>query len=151
MNAITYCVLVIHMVGDTQARSRPVLSVLLLGLVLLVAAHLLGALHGPGFARHTPVAGSAVSHAALVDAPHAVATPGPAHHHDYGFDDSIEHAVDRLRAPADQAIDAPGDAGPFTYEAAAVAVPAVSAAGTLGAHGPSEAGSAHALHCIWRQ
>src|SRR5213080_2061106 len=97
------------MVGSRT--QRPVPSVLLFGLMLLVASHLVGALHGPGFlGPHTPLFTSASA-----TLPSAAAEPvalgsghGDGHSHDHDvFEDSVEHAVDRVRVSSDRPAHAP--------------------------------------------
>lgn len=103
---------------SSGAVRRPVRAALLFALLLLVACHLVGALHGPGFATasaHAAVDGC--SHAAAVHS--ADRAPG----HGGGHTDVVDHAVDRLRSPADHAITDPGDTAPLTYAPRAVPGP----------------------------
>ena len=80
---------VIRVMVGSRVQRRPMPSVLLIALIMLVASHLVGALHGPGFlGPHEPVtlsAGTAPSTAAVE--PLAF---GPEHGHGHDvFDDSV--------------------------------------------------------------
>jgi hypothetical protein len=103
---------------SSGAVRRPVRAALLFALLLLVACHLVGALHGPGFATlsvHAAVDGC--SHAS---AEHSV---DRAPDHGGGHADVVDHAVDRLRSPADHTITDPGDTAPLTHTPRAVPGP----------------------------
>jgi hypothetical protein len=109
-------------VGRQGATGRPARITLLLGLVLLVVAHLGGAVHGPAFeGPHTLVtavgcpASSTVTGASPTDR---------REHHGGGHDDMLDHTVDRLRGPVGPAGGGGGHAVPFPYAPAADAVPA---------------------------
>jgi hypothetical protein len=142
----------IRVLGGGRADARPLLSTLLIGLVLLVAAHLLGALHGPGFtASHASLPGVACSHPASVGSSHVEAAPGPGHEHQQRGNGEIEHAVDRLRAPADQAPAVAEAAESFSYEAAVSTLPSGLAERPGNSHSPPDGRSTLVLHCVWRQ
>ncbi|MFE7709392.1 hypothetical protein ACFU6I_27190 [Streptomyces sp. NPDC057486] len=96
----------------------PVRAALLFALLLLVACHLVGALHGPGFAT-LPV------HAAVDGCSHAAAehSADRAPDHGGGHTEVVDHAVDRLRSPADHAVTDPGDTAPLTHTPRAVPGP----------------------------
>jgi hypothetical protein len=99
------------------AVRRPVRAALLFALLLLVGCHLVGALHGPGFATLSAQAVvDGCSHAAERSADRA---PG----HGDGHADVVDHTVDRLRAPAGRAIADPSDTAPLTYAPRAVPGP----------------------------
>ncbi|MGW2920029.1 hypothetical protein ACWDBF_19520 [Streptomyces angustmyceticus] len=160
------------------ARGRPVRAALLLGLLLLVGVHLVGALHGPGFlgpytAHSAAVCGEQAVLAAASgddrpparlreDGPGSQAqTPAHAHAqgrghgrgHEHGHDDGVTHAVDRLRAGPGQPAAAPHTAVALPAEpVAATAAPASPPGRPRGS--PPRTGdgrSALALHCVWRQ
>lgn len=134
----------------TRPPGRAGRAGLLLGLVLLITAHLAGAVHAPS---------STGLHMALVLAGHSTAeadtdhgstsTPGD----DHQADGHIDHAADRPRdavhgRAAGSGDDAPAAAPPATTGAAETHaarshppdVPPVP-------HGPGT----FALHCVWRQ
>lgn len=145
------------MTAGRRARRRPLPTVLLLGLMLLVAAHLVGALHGPGFlGLHHPITGT---HVQVPTAKEQVAS-GTDHDHDHGrgqghrhgdaSEDSLQHAVDRVRDSADLPVRIPH-----------LVEPALDHPGThpwLGRAGPTDSDpapdggrSACVRHCLWRQ
>jgi hypothetical protein len=103
---------------SSKAVGRPLRAALLFALLLLVGCHLVGALHGPWFATLS-------THAAVEGCSHAVAehsvdrAPG----HGGGHADVVDHAVDRVRTPADRAITDPGDMAPLTYTPRSVSGP----------------------------
>lgn len=144
-------------------------AALLLGLLWLVAVHLVGALHGPGFlgpytAHSAAVCGEqAVLVAASGDRPHArPQDDGPGQQargrghgrgHEHGHDDGVTHAVDRLRASTGAPVGAPGTAVALPADpVVATAAPASPPGRPRGS--PPCAGdgrSALALHCVRRQ
>ncbi|MFF1321003.1 MULTISPECIES: hypothetical protein [Streptomyces] len=138
------------MVGSRiQRRTAP--SLLLIGLILLVGSHLLGALHGPGFiGPHQPLftTASAVSAAAE---PAALGADHDDHGHGHDVvEDTVEHAVDRVRDESDH----PVRASQLTEPAAERPVMSASPDGAAPREGgPSPGGgrSACVRHCVWRQ
>ncbi|MFI6008671.1 hypothetical protein ACIBAG_07545 [Streptomyces sp. NPDC051243] len=135
---------------------RPVPSVLLIGLILLVASHLVGALHGPGFlGSHQPFSAVGVVQSA---APVEAEAIGSGHGHDHGHDrdhevheDTVEHAVDRVRSSVDGPAHAPQIEEPATGLLAASAPLGHAAGPGVGVPDPAGGRSACALHCVWRQ
>ncbi len=135
------------MAGSRAQRPAP--SVLLIGLILLVAPHLLGVVHGPGFlGPHQPL--TAVGVAQSVVPLEAVGSDHD-HGHDHEYvEDTVEHAVDRVRSSADGPVRTPQIDEPVTSR--------LAARSSLSHTGP-EAGvpelssgrSACARHCVWRQ
>ncbi|MFF7647528.1 hypothetical protein [Streptomyces canus] len=135
------------MVGSRALR-RPAPSVLLIGLILLVASHLLGALHGPGFlGPHQPFA--------MASAPVSRATEqmasGPDHGHGHDvFDDAVEHAIDRVRVPVDRPFHAPQPAEPVV-DRPRLHPFSGRADSRDGVPAPGGGRSVCARHCLWRQ
>lgn len=145
---------VIRVMVGSRAQSRRAPSVLLIGLILLVASHLVGALHGPGFhGPHKPlfpIAGVALQAPAME--PVAIESDhGHGHHHDV-HEDTVDHAVDRVRdsSDPDRTAPAPQLVEPVADHPATSASPHVAGPGD---GGPSPGGgrSACARHCVWRQ
>ncbi|MGP4086082.1 hypothetical protein [Streptomyces sp. KR55] len=140
----------ISVMAGSRAQ-RPVPSVLLIGLILLVASHLVGALHGPGFlGPHKSLSPVGVVQPVAPVKAEAVEA-GHGHDHDHEFhEDTVEHAVDRVRSAADGPAHAPQIDEPATGQ--------LVTSGSLG-HARPEAGvpepaggrSACARHCVWRQ
>ncbi|MFF8881322.1 hypothetical protein [Streptomyces flaveolus] len=133
----------------TRASARPGRIGLLLGLVLLVTAHLAGAVHMSSFAGpHVAVEVTTCSQPEADDG-HGLG-PAPGHHHH--ADAHIDHTVDRPRTAADDGIAGPCVGGPGEgLPSAADTAPAPAdqerpgaAAGTADGHGTL------ALHCVWR-
>ncbi|MEV8547802.1 hypothetical protein [Streptomyces sp. NPDC051572] len=123
---------------------------LLLGLVVLIAAHLAGSVHGSSFAGpYMSIAATTCHHHA--DAHGGTMAPSPGH--DHRADGHIDHAADRPRAAADDTA-----AGP-DHDALSPLPPAPpgSPAGQIALHRPSGVSrppggpSTLALHCVWRQ
>lgn len=117
MYVIGYFVVVIPGMCSRAVR-RQVRAALLFALLLLVGCHLVGALHGPGFATLS-------AHAAVDGCSHAAAEhrADRAPDHGDGHTDVVDHAVDRLRNPADRAVTDPGDTAPLAYTPRAVSGP----------------------------
>ncbi|MFR0359793.1 hypothetical protein [Streptomyces sp. MCC20] len=136
------------MVGSRVLR-RPAPSVLLIGLIVLVASHLVGALHGPGFVGpHKPVAVIAASSTAVAEPE----IPGSRHGHSHDvFDDSLEHAVDRVRATADLPAHAPQPVEPVVAQRPGTRPSPRRAAPAGGVSAPAHGRSVCAQHCVWRQ
>ena len=140
------------MVGS-RLRGRPAPSVLLIGFILLVACHLLGALHGPGFlGPHTPLMPlRAVQPAAAAEAVEAAKAIGSDHDHRHEiFEDTIEHAVDRVRVAADGPLHAPQLVEPVVDQPDTYASPGRDGPDS-GVPWPPGGRSACARHCVWRQ
>lgn len=137
---------------DSRTTRRTAPSVLLIGLILLVAPHLLGALHGPGFVgSHQPL--TAVGAAQPVAVAKAAATGsdhGHGHGHGHEHEDTVAHAVDRVRGTAGHPVDAPQIVEPVTGLPVTSASPG-HADPRDGVPGPPGGRSACARHCIWRQ
>lgn len=131
---------------------RPVPSVLLIGLILLVASHLVGAVHGPGFlGPHKPLtAVGVVQSVAAVEAEAVESGHGHGHDHEL-HEDTVEHAVDRVRSSADGPVHAPQIADPVTSRLVARAPLSHAAGPAEGVPEPSGGRSACARHCVWRQ
>ncbi|MFC4467327.1 hypothetical protein ACFPH6_22830 [Streptomyces xiangluensis] len=145
---IDYVVCVIFAMAGSRTQ-RPAPSVLLIGLILLVASHLLGALHGPGFlGPHQPL--TAVGAVQSVSAVEAEAV-GSGHGHGHEFlEDTVEHAVDRVRPSADGPVHSPQIAEPVTSRLVASASLSQAGPGD-GVPEPANGRSACARHCVWRQ
>ncbi|MFF4113620.1 hypothetical protein [Streptomyces sp. NPDC001714] len=136
------------MVGR-RAQHRPLPTVLLLGLILLVASHLVGALHGPAFlGPHQPIT---TTHVMVSTAKEQTASdPDHGRRHGDASDDTLQHAVDRVRDSADLPAHAPQ-----------LLEPVVDRPDThpwLGRAGPTDSDpapdggrSACVRHCLWRQ
>lgn len=134
---------------------RPVPSVLLIGLILLVASHLVGALHGPGFlGPHKPLtAVGVVQSVAAVETETVESGHGHGHGHDHHHEfheDTVEHAVDRVRSSADGPVHSPQIDEPTTSRLAASASLG-HARPEDGDPEPSGGRSACTRHCVWRQ
>ncbi|WP_275558207.1 hypothetical protein [Streptomyces sp. 5-6(2022)] len=137
-------------------RVRPVFTgcpgraALLLGLVVLMAVHLAGAVHGAAFE------GPDVRLAAVESAHSARHTP-PAggHEHEHEAHGHIDHAVDRPRGSAhpDDLGTGPADDGLELFPSRPVR-PAACPAGRPTGHSAGAAApqgrSTLALHCVWR-
>jgi hypothetical protein len=138
------------MVGNRVQR-RPASSLLLIGLILLVASHLLGALHGPGFVGpHQPLTVGGVTQSAAV-AETAVTESDHGHGHDHEvFEDTVAHAVDRVRDSADHPAHAPQIAEPVMDRPVTSALSG-RADPSGGDPGPPGGRSACARLCVWRQ
>jgi hypothetical protein len=137
-------------VGRKGASGRPARVTLLLGLVLLITAHLGGAVHGPAFeGPHTLV--SAVG--CPVHSKATGALPTDRHeHHGGGHDDMLDHTVDRLRGPVGPAAGGVGHAVPYAYAPAADAVPDNRAADrSLAVPGRANGRIRTTLLCVSRQ
>ncbi|WP_169790925.1 hypothetical protein [Streptomyces pathocidini] len=133
---------------------RPVRALLALGLVLLVGAHLVGALHGPGFTgAHPRTALPAVCGGQAADptepAPGDERGPGPQRDHADGHD--VPHAVDRLRGPAGAPVSSPDNAVALPFAPTAPAAPADRPDRPRGAPSRTAGRASLALHCVWRQ
>ncbi|MZE80609.1 hypothetical protein [Streptomyces xinghaiensis] len=153
---------------------------LLLGLVVLIAAHLAGHVHGPGFTGSRGQVGA--SSCAHLTAWGSGTPPEPEHgdgqdhehdhgsHHDHGSDHDqdqdhadghVDHAVDRPRAVAPpHAVTAwsPDVSGMSPYPSWLPAADAQQAPfsgsaleGSRGGPRAPDGRSALALHCVWRQ
>lgn len=142
------------MVGS-RVRGRPAPSVLLIGFILLVASHLLGALHGPGFlGPHAPLmplrAVQPTTAAEAVEVAGAEATGSDHEHHHEVFEDTVEHAIDRVRVSADGPLHAPQPVEPVIDQPFTHASPD-RAGPDSGLPWPPGGRSACARHCVWRQ
>ncbi|PWI12297.1 hypothetical protein DIZ27_01510 [Streptomyces sp. NWU339] len=135
----------------------------LLGLVLLIVAHLAGTVHGSSYdgphlavgieaaASTHPEAGIGHGRGPVLGHDHESDDHAPAHHHE--ADDHIEHAADRPRASADATVVLGSG-----HSGADVAPPPVAGATAAYAAwaGPPQAARASdsrgtlALHCVWR-
>ncbi|MDF2264979.1 hypothetical protein P2Q00_05910 [Streptomyces coacervatus] len=135
--------------GRVQRRSVP--SALLIGLILLVAPHLLGALHGPGFLgpQQPLINASAAQSVATAEE----AASGSDHDHGDGHEsveDFVPHPVDRVRDSADHPVPAPQLAGLVISRPVTRA--SVDRVGPRdGVPWPPGGRSACARHCLWRQ
>ncbi|WP_345645681.1 hypothetical protein [Streptomyces siamensis] len=120
---------------------------LLLGVVLIVVAHLAGAVHGAALGgTHTPfpVISRADGEAHIADG----IKPPPGH--DHTADGHVDHVADRPRTGETGA--GPGHDGPDTPPSTAVAPGAAHTSGG-GPRGPLAAAGRRgirALHCVWR-
>ncbi|WP_369224140.1 hypothetical protein AB5J52_25705 [Streptomyces sp. R39] len=145
----------IRMAFGRRAQRRPLPTALLLGLMLLVAAHLVGALHGPGFldphhsvaGTHVRVPTAKVQVASATDHDHG---QGQGHRHGDASEDSLQHAVDRVRDSADLPVRVPHLAEPALDRPDTH--PWLGRAGpTAGDSAPDGGRSACVRHCLWRQ
>jgi hypothetical protein len=129
---------------------RPGRVGLFLGLVLLITAHLAGTVHASSFTGpHMTV------EAATIAQPQADAgrghEPAPTHRHSSGG--HIDHAADRPRTTADEAVAECDQAGPPAGSSAAAgsAVMPTSWGRPVDTAASATGGSpAFALHCVWR-
>ncbi|MCN9244083.1 hypothetical protein NGF19_25440 [Streptomyces sp. RY43-2] len=124
---------------------------LLLGLVMLVTAHLAGSIHAASFGGpHSASADVDRSRPATADADHGF---NPAPGHDHKADGHIDHAVDRPRDTVDGAVSEPGHDTPDTAPPTTARAEAAHAAWTLPPRlFPVPDGRATlALHCVLRQ
>ncbi|GAA4306197.1 hypothetical protein GCM10023086_24330 [Streptomyces venetus] len=144
--SIHYDACVISLMAASRAQRRLAPSVLFIGLILLVATHLLGA-HAPGFlSPHRPltVTAPAVEAAAPV-------TLGAAHGHTHGdTGEVLDHAVDRVRGEADLPARTPQPADPVVDRPVPSALPGRDGARD-DARPPAHGRSMCAQHCLWRQ
>ena len=131
------------------ALRRPAPSALFIGLIVLVASHLVGALHGPGFVGPHKVVTASSAPSTVIAEPVAHRSRH-GHGHDV-FDDSLEHAVDRVRVNADLPARAPQPVGPMVAHRPATSPSLERAAPADGASAPAHGRSACAQHCVWRQ
>jgi len=135
--------------SGVRAVGRPGWLGLVVGLVVLITAHLAGTVHsslyeGP---HVSPVAAVCVHHGADGDGRFA---PDPGHDHE--ADTHIDHAADRPRTvSADDTVLEPGFDG-------LVPTPAVGGGGAATPRDPpaavtgsSDGRSTLVLHCVWRQ
>ncbi|WP_369216148.1 hypothetical protein [Streptomyces flavofungini] len=132
---------------------------LLFGLVLLLAAHLAGGVHGATFTGpHTTIAAAVCSGEGHPGTGEGAHRPGAADGtqrspgHDYRADSHFDHSVDRPRADSGDTAAALDDSGTVhgARDAAAFGRPC---GGDHREGGPCAPGgrSALALHCVWRQ
>lgn len=142
---------VIRVMVGSRVRGRPAPSVLLIGFILLVASHLLGALHGPGFlGPHTPLMPlRAAQPIAVAEAIGSAHEQHHEHHHEI-FEDTVEHAVDRVRVSADGPLHAPQPVEPVIDQPITHASPD-RAGPDSGVPWPPGGRSVCARHCVWRQ
>ncbi|GHE12762.1 hypothetical protein GCM10010339_77440 [Streptomyces alanosinicus] len=129
---------------------RPGRVGLFLGLVLLVTAHLTGAVHAASFAgSHLTV--EVTARAQLpADAGHED-EPAPAHQHRAG--DHIDHAADRPRTAADETVTEPGHTDPAdgpSGPAGVIPLPGVRCRPSATPVSTGDAPGTLALHCVWR-
>ncbi|WP_051370653.1 hypothetical protein [Streptomyces sp. 142MFCol3.1] len=120
---------------------------LLLGVVLIVVAHLAGAVHGAALAG-THTAFPVISHADGAEYTADGIKPSPGH--DHTADGHVDHVADRPRTG--EIGPGPGHDGPDTPPATAVAPGAAHAPGG-GPPRPLAAADRRgirALHCVWR-
>jgi hypothetical protein len=145
----------LHVIGSRISPSTAVRAGrvgLLLGLVVLIAAHLAGTVHGSAFAGpHADVGVAACAYSGTNDS-----EPSPEHEHH--VDDHIDHVVDRPRASVHHAVTEQGHDGAWPFSSSLSAgdaqPPAVTGAVSGGRRGGFRAldgRSALALHCVWRQ
>ncbi|MEV0180112.1 hypothetical protein AB0I54_12545 [Streptomyces sp. NPDC050625] len=133
-----------------RAAMRPGRVGLFLGLVLLITAHLAGAVHASSFTGPPVTVEAATAAQPPAGAGHGH-EPAPAHRHSAGG--HIDHAADRPRATADEALAecdqsdpaaaASGSAG-FAVMPTGWGRPVDIAACATGGPGTL------ALHCVWR-
>ena len=141
---------VIRVMVGSRAQRRPMLSVLLIGLILLVASHLVGALHGPGFlGPHEPVTLTASTTPSTTAVEPLAFGPEHGHGHDIR-DDSVEHSVDRVRASTDRPAHAANLVEPVVDRPVTGASPG-PAAPRGGAPPPAGGRSPCVRLCVWRQ
>ncbi len=135
--------------AGSRPQPRPAPSVLLIGLILLVASHLVGALHGPGFlGPHKPLT---TANVVLSTAPAEPLAFGPEHGHDHDvFEDTVEHAVDRVRVSADRPVHDPELVEPVVDRPGMSPSPGRAVPGD-GVPVQGVGRSACARHCVWRQ
>ncbi|MFJ7905007.1 hypothetical protein ACIQ6V_31750 [Streptomyces sp. NPDC096198] len=141
------------MIGERRTRrapGRPGHLGLVLGLVLLITAHLSGALHAAPFAGpHVPVE-TAASAGRPAGTGHE-GEPEPAHQHDGGV--HIDHAADRPRTTADATLAAHPRARPAVTPSPPGGTTVLTALRGLPSHTlppPKDSRSPLALHCVWR-
>ncbi|ANP56811.1 hypothetical protein AVL59_26930 [Streptomyces griseochromogenes] len=123
---------------------------LLLGLVLLVTAHLAGAVHVSAVAG-PPVSVEAAEIARPLHDAGRESEPAPEHQHRSG--DHIDHAADRPRTAVDETIVEPGHADPADSPFGAVdgpPSPAVRCRPSGPAASGTDAPDTLALHCVRR-
>ncbi|MGW0285413.1 hypothetical protein ACWDXT_20195 [Streptomyces sp. NPDC003236] len=132
-----------------RASMRPHRLGLLLGLVLLVTAHLAGSVHADSYAGPLMPVEVAVSTQATADAGHK-GEPVPAHQH--GAAGHIDHTADRPRTTGDETICEAGHADPAgdpTASSDATPLPVRCRPPDI----PVRASSCPvtlALYCLWR-
>ncbi|MEW1773343.1 hypothetical protein [Streptomyces sp. NPDC086777] len=132
-----------------RAQHRPLPTVLLLGLILLVASHLVGALHGPAFlGPHRPIT---TMHVRVPTAEEQTAS-GSDHGHRHGdaSEETIPHAVDRVRDSAGLPVHAPRLLEPVADRPGTHPRPG-RAGPTESDSAPDGGRSACVRHCLWRQ
>jgi hypothetical protein len=140
---------VIRTMVGRRAQHRPLPTVLLLGLILLVASHLVGALHGPGFLD--PHQSITTTHVLVPSAKEQMASDSDhGHRHGDASDDSLQHAVDRVRDSADLPVHAPQLIEPVVDRPDTHPFPG-RAGPTDSDSAPDGGRSACARHCVWRQ
>ncbi|MEV3855099.1 hypothetical protein AB0J38_12325 [Streptomyces sp. NPDC050095] len=125
-----------------------------IGLVVLVIAHLAGTVHASTPAgSHLDVTVTACGHEAQQQpSPHRVAGPLPAHHHSSG-DGHAEHLADRPRATGPDGPSVPGPDAPPPVPVAPAAVPGSRHLLLPGLDPPRAAhpAAARSLLGVWRQ
>ncbi|MGW1157490.1 hypothetical protein ACWD5Q_27350 [Streptomyces sp. NPDC002513] len=133
-----------------RASMRPGRVGFFLGLVLLITAHLAGAVHASSFAGPHVAVEVAASARPPADTGHE-GEPSPAHQHRAG--DHIDHAADRPRTAVDTTVADPGHADPAGSPSAtadATPTPAVRGRPSGTAAPTTDAPDTLALHCVWR-
>ncbi|WP_330308433.1 MULTISPECIES: hypothetical protein [unclassified Streptomyces] len=124
---------------------------LLLGLVVLIATHLAGAVHGASFGGpHMSIVATACPHR---DADSHGGTMAPSPGHEHRTDGHIDHAADRPRAAADDAAADPDrDAlSPIPSETPGSVAGQVAWRRPPGVSRAPDGSSTLAFHCVWRQ
>jgi hypothetical protein len=148
---IEYGVQVIRLQIGAKTAGRSGRVGLPLGLVVLIAAHLAGAVHGSSFAGpHLSVTAVACSQGGA-EAESGTLAPSPGHEHK--ADGHIDHAADRPRAAVDDTADEPDHDGIPLIPPAAPGSPAGHAAWQRppGVPRSPDGRSTLTLHCVWRQ
>ncbi|GAA1707942.1 hypothetical protein [Streptomyces yatensis] len=135
--------------GRPAFTGCPGRAALLMGLVVLIAVHLAGAVHGAAFEG---------SHVGLdaVESSHATAPAAPAHGHEQEHEHEahghIDHAADRPRGPARS----PDDLGADPADDGLVLFPSLPESPVAYMAGLSQGAAAPrgrftlVLHCVWR-
>ncbi|MFE5602606.1 hypothetical protein ACFQ8O_25870 [Streptomyces coelicoflavus] len=132
-----------------RASARPGHFGLLLGLVLLITAHLAGATHTSAFAGPHVVVEVTACFQPAADADHGL-EPVPGHHHH--ADTHIDHAVDRPRTDVDDAVvgHSGGAADGLPDDAGAALAPPSKQGRAVAVERGVDGHGILALHCVWR-
>lgn len=133
-----------------RAPMRPGRVGLFLGLVLLITAHLAGAVHASSFTGPPATVEAAAEAQPPADTGHDH-EPAPAHRHSAGG--HIDHAADRPRTTADEAVAECGQADPAAGSSGSAGfalMPAIWRRPSDTADSRTDSTRTLALHCVWR-